>query len=118
MRLIVCRERPHPGAQLSLFEETDGYRYQVVATNTGVGQRAFLEARKTRNAGGGHRGELAGVGKCEGADRPVTALPVAADQSAPPVLFHLSVLELSAAVMAMCRARSRITPTGCVCPLT
>ena len=33
MRLIVRRERPHPGAQVSLFEETDGYRYQVVATN-------------------------------------------------------------------------------------
>src|SRR5680860_149627 len=33
MRLIARRERPHPGAQLSLFEERDGWRYQVVATN-------------------------------------------------------------------------------------
>jgi hypothetical protein len=51
MRLIVRRERPHPGAQLSLFEEADGYRYQVVATNTGVGQLAFREARHRAHAG-------------------------------------------------------------------
>lgn len=50
MRLIVRRERPHPGAQLSLFEETDGYRYQVVATNTAAGQLAFLEARHRAHA--------------------------------------------------------------------
>ncbi len=29
MRVIVRRERPHPGAQLSLFEERDGWRYQA-----------------------------------------------------------------------------------------
>ena len=50
MRLIIRRERPHPGAQLSLFEEADGYRYQVVATNTAVGQLAFLEARHRAHA--------------------------------------------------------------------
>ena len=26
MRVIARRERPHPGAQLSLFEEADGWR--------------------------------------------------------------------------------------------
>ena len=50
MRLIVRRERPHPGAQLSLFEEADGWRYQVVATNTAAGQLAFLEARHRAHA--------------------------------------------------------------------
>jgi hypothetical protein len=45
MRLIARRERPHPGAQLSLFEETDGWRYQGFVTNTPTGQLAFLEAR-------------------------------------------------------------------------
>jgi hypothetical protein len=51
MRVIVRRERPHPGAQLSLFEEADGWRYQLLATNTPLrspgrlGQIAFLEAR-------------------------------------------------------------------------
>jgi hypothetical protein len=50
MRLICRRERPHPGAQLSLFEEHDGWRYQVFATNTRVGQLAFLEARHRAHA--------------------------------------------------------------------
>lgn len=50
MRVIVRRERPHPGAQLSLFEETDGYRYQAFVTNTPTGQLAFLEARHRAHA--------------------------------------------------------------------
>ncbi len=50
MRIIVRRERPHPGAQLSLFEEHDGWRYQAVATNTTTGQLAFLEARHRAHA--------------------------------------------------------------------
>jgi Transposase DDE domain group 1 len=29
-RIVVRRERPHPGAQLSLFEERDGWRYQCL----------------------------------------------------------------------------------------
>ena len=50
MRIIVRRERLHPGAQLSLFEERDGWRYQAIATNTTVGQLAFLEARHRAHA--------------------------------------------------------------------
>ena len=50
MRVIVRRERPHPGAQLSLFEETDGWRYQAFVTNTKGGQLAFLEARHRAHA--------------------------------------------------------------------
>jgi DDE family transposase len=50
MRVIVRRERPHPGAQLSLFEEADGYRYQAFATNTTTGQLGFLEARHRAHA--------------------------------------------------------------------
>ncbi len=50
MRVIVRRERPHPGAQLSLFEERDGWRYQGFVTNTEVGQLAFLEARHRAHA--------------------------------------------------------------------
>lgn len=51
MRIIARREKPHPGAQLSVFEEADGWRYQLFATNTPprapgrLGQIAFLEAR-------------------------------------------------------------------------
>lgn len=50
MRVIVRRERPHPGAQLSLFEEADGWRYQAFATNTATGQLSFLEARHRAHA--------------------------------------------------------------------
>jgi hypothetical protein len=50
MRVIVRREHPHPGAQLSLFEAADGYRYQAFATNTGSGQLGFLEARHRAHA--------------------------------------------------------------------
>ena len=49
-RVIVRREHPHPGAQLSLFEEADGWRYQPFATNTSIGQLAFLEARHRAHA--------------------------------------------------------------------
>jgi hypothetical protein len=50
MRVIVRRERPHPGAQLSLLEEADGFRYQAFATNTAAGQLGFLEARHCAHA--------------------------------------------------------------------
>ena len=48
--MILRRERPHPGAQLSLFEEADGWRYQAFATNTGSGTLQFLEARHRAHA--------------------------------------------------------------------
>jgi Transposase DDE domain group 1 len=50
MRVIVRREHPHPGAQLSLFEVADGYRYQAFATNTRTGQLGLLEARHRAHA--------------------------------------------------------------------
>ncbi len=33
MRVFARRERPHPGAQLSLFETADGWRYSLWVTN-------------------------------------------------------------------------------------
>ena len=50
MRVIVRREHPHPGAQLSLFEQRDGWRYQAFATNTATGAVGFLEARHRAHA--------------------------------------------------------------------
>ncbi len=50
MRVIVRRERPHPGAQLSLFEERDGWRYTAFVTNTRTGQLQWLEARHRAHA--------------------------------------------------------------------
>jgi hypothetical protein len=51
-RLIARRERPHPGAQLSLFDSVNGMRHQVFATDTphGGGPIQFLEARHRAHA--------------------------------------------------------------------
>jgi hypothetical protein len=43
IRMLVRREQPHPGAQLS-FTDLDGYRYQVFVTDHPSGDVAFLEA--------------------------------------------------------------------------
>jgi Transposase DDE domain group 1 len=50
LRIICRREKPHPGAQLSLFEEIDGWRYQLLATNTPGKTAQFLEARHRPHA--------------------------------------------------------------------
>ena len=50
IRVIVRREHPHLGAQLSLFEHRDGWRYQAFVTNTALGQVGFLEARHRAHA--------------------------------------------------------------------
>jgi hypothetical protein len=51
-RFLVRRERPHPGAQLSLFDTIEGMRHQVIATDTpaGHGSIQFLEARHRAHA--------------------------------------------------------------------
>lgn len=49
MRVIVRRERPHPGAQLT-FTDHDGWRFQTFATDTATGQLAHLEARHRAHA--------------------------------------------------------------------
>src|SRR3954468_7975508 len=49
MRLIVRRERPHPGAQLRITD-ADGHRITAFVTNTSRGQLADLELRHRRRA--------------------------------------------------------------------
>jgi hypothetical protein len=54
-RFLVRRERPHPGAQLSLFDTIEGFRHQVIATDTppggaGGGSIQYLEARHRSHA--------------------------------------------------------------------
>jgi hypothetical protein len=50
MRVFARRERPHPGAQLTLFEAGDGWRYSLWATNRSaatrgwLGQNAYIDA--------------------------------------------------------------------------
>ncbi|MGH3839099.1 MAG: IS1380 family transposase [Pseudonocardiaceae bacterium] len=49
MRVIVRKERPHPGAQLRITD-VDGMRVTAFATNTARGQLADLELRHRRRA--------------------------------------------------------------------
>jgi hypothetical protein len=49
MRLIVRKERPHPGAQLRITD-CDGHRITAFVTNTTRGQLADLELRHRRRA--------------------------------------------------------------------
>ena len=49
MRVIVRRERPHPGAQLR-FTDLNGHRFTAFATDAKQGQLADLELRHRRRA--------------------------------------------------------------------
>src|SRR5579864_8927184 len=48
-RLIVRRERPHPGAQLS-FTDADGYRFQTILTDQTDPDVAVIECRHRQRA--------------------------------------------------------------------
>jgi integrase len=54
MRVFARRERPHPGAQLSLFEAADGWRHSLHVTNRALdtkgwlGQCAYIDAAHVR----------------------------------------------------------------------
>ena len=48
-RLVVRRERPHPGAQLS-FTDDDGYRFQAILTDQADTDIAVLECRHRQHA--------------------------------------------------------------------
>lgn len=49
-RLIVRRERPHPGAQLSLFDTVDGHRHTAFITNQAGADITALELRHRQRA--------------------------------------------------------------------
>jgi Transposase DDE domain group 1 len=50
LRILCRRERPSAGAQLCALQEADGWRYQLLATNTAGRQLDFLEARHRAHA--------------------------------------------------------------------
>jgi hypothetical protein len=50
MRVIARRERPHPGAQLSLFDTCAGWRHTCFITNTNGDDIAALELRHRGHA--------------------------------------------------------------------
>jgi Transposase DDE domain group 1 len=49
-RLIMRRERPHPGAQLTLFDTSEGFRHTGFITNTRGRDVAALELRQRGHA--------------------------------------------------------------------
>jgi hypothetical protein len=72
MRVFARRERPHPGAQLSLFEEHSGWRYSLWVTNLPErapgwrGQLAYIDAAHRVHArveDGVRTGKDCGIGK-------------------------------------------------------
>jgi hypothetical protein len=50
VRLICRRERPHPGAQLSLFDDAEGFRHTCFITNTEGSDLCSLELRHRGHA--------------------------------------------------------------------
>ncbi|WP_437107519.1 IS1380 family transposase [Streptomyces flaveolus] len=79
-RIIVRRERPHPGAQLSLFDQDEGLRHQVFLTDTpysGGGSAQFLEVRHRGHASGEDHircGKTTGFGRFPSRDFNVNAV--------------------------------------------
>jgi DDE family transposase len=72
MRVFARRERPHPGAQLTLFEAGDGYRYTLWVTNLPQATRgwranpAYVDAAHRVHArveGGIRTGKDCGIGR-------------------------------------------------------
>jgi Transposase DDE domain group 1 len=49
-RVIARRERPHPGAQLSLFDQHEGFRHQIFITDQPDSDIAKLELRHRHRA--------------------------------------------------------------------
>lgn len=114
MRVIVRRERPHPGAQLSLFEEADGWRYQAIATNTpeqpGV-QLAFLEARHRAHARVEDRirhAKDSGLGRFPSRDFPINQAWLATVMIAADLIAWTRMLALTgdAEVLASCEPKA------------
>jgi hypothetical protein len=50
-RLICRRERPHPGAQLDLFDTIEGWRHQVFACDAPVGGGGSIQYLEVRHRG-------------------------------------------------------------------
>ena len=73
MRVFARRERPHPGAQLTLFEASDGWRYSLwvtepARTHSRLARPARLHRRRPQSARKGrrrhpHRKRSRGIGK-------------------------------------------------------
>ena len=103
MRVFARRERPHPGAQLTLFEAQDGWRYSLWATNRAaatrgwLGQNAYIDAAhrvQARVEEAVRTGKQAGLGHFPSFDFQVNAAWLTASMTASILLAWLKLLAL------------------------
>ncbi|MCX4515827.1 IS1380 family transposase [Streptomyces sp. NBC_01619] len=103
-RLMVRRERPHPGAQLSLFDQDEGLRHQVFLTDTpfaGGGSAQYLEVRHRGHATVEDRircGKDTGFGRFPSRHFPVNAVWLELSLTAIDLLAWTSILLLDGAL--------------------
>ena len=103
MRVFARRERPHPGAQLTLFEAGDGWRYSLWATNRPadtrgwLGQAAYIDAAHRVHArveDAIRTGKDAGLGHFPSFDYQVNAAWLTAAMTGQILLAWLKLLAL------------------------
>jgi Transposase DDE domain group 1 len=103
MRIFARRERPHPGAQLSLFEEADGWRYSLWVTNLPASLRgwraqpAYIDAAHRIHARVEdciRTGKDCGIGKFPSHDFAINSAWLAASLTAATLLAWLKLLAL------------------------
>ena len=103
MRVFARRERPHPGAQLSLFETADGWRYSLWVTNLPRATRgwranpAYIDAAHRVHArveDGIRTGKDCGIGRFPSHDFAFNAAWLAASLIAATLLAWLKLIAL------------------------
>ena len=103
MRVFARRERPHPGAQLTLFETHDGWRYCLWVTNLPTSLRgwranpAYLDAAHRVHArveDGIRTGKDCGIGRFPSHDFAINSAWLAAALIAATLLAWLRLLAL------------------------
>jgi hypothetical protein len=103
MRVFARRERPHPGAQLTLLEAADGWRYSLQSTNRApetkgwLGQNAYIDAAHRVHArveDAIRTGKDAGLGHFPSFDYQVNATWLTAAMTGQILLAWLKLLAL------------------------
>jgi hypothetical protein len=103
MRVFARRERPHPGAQLSLFEAEDGWRYSLWVSNLPTSLRgwranpAYIDATHRVHArveDGIRTGKDCGIGRFPSHDFAINSAWLAAALIAATLLAWLRLLAL------------------------
>ncbi len=107
MRVYVRRERPHPGAQLTLFEAADGWRYTLWVTNRPetvkgwLGQLQYIDAAHRVHARVEdciRTGKNTGLGRFPSHDFAINSAWLTASMTAAVLLAWLKLLALDGAL--------------------